>query len=191
MRWLVAFLLLMNAFCDRGPVNAQVADAEKNADVLEACNAEFVQAFNLSVSEAVRRDGRTFKRSQLHPGICEATFSIIDENVYVSRDSVRSLTRVGLIYLRHKEFLKSMLRNMQQTKEELGITLPNVEFNFQTMDNPTCRYAVAHSPAAPPAEPVSAVLHHSFCALQLCNGTFLLPVSYNQEMQALEQTGRP
>ena len=192
MRWLVA-LLTLNAYLTTTAVLGQVSTGtDNNAKVRAACDAEFERDFNISISAAVRKAvqpplGDTFERSQLRPGVCEAVLSIISDKLYVSRNSTRSVSG-GNVHLRHKEFLESMMRNIQHTKDELGVTLPNVEFNFQTMDNPTCRYPESHSPAAPPRDPVAAVVHHSFCAPQLCNGTFLLPVSYNQEMQALELT---
>jgi hypothetical protein len=193
MRWLTALLAL--SACLTTTVLCQAPSDESksnNAKVRAECDGEFLREFNITITDAINRDvqpplGKTFKRSQLRPGLCEAVFSIINDGLYVSRNSTRSVSG-DAVHLRHKEFLESMMRNIQHTKDELGVTLPNVEFNFQTMDNPTCRYPGPHSPATPPAEPVAAVVHHSFCAPQLCNGTFLLPVSYNQEMQALEQT---
>ena len=189
MRSLVALLMLV---CLAATTAVGSSSDDENAKMVAQCDAEFVRDFNISITEAVRKMvqpplGKTFERSQLRPGICEAVFSIIGEKLYVSRNSTRSVDGKN-VHLRHKEFLESMMRNIQHSKDELGVTIPNVEFNFQTMDNPTCRYPQPHTPAAPPPDPVAAVVHHSFCATQLCNGTFLLPVSYNQEMQALELT---
>mmetsp|Transcript_14686 Transcript_14686/g.35469 ORF Transcript_14686/g.35469 Transcript_14686/m.35469 type:complete len:410 (+) Transcript_14686:72-1301(+) len=190
MRWLVALLALRVSLTTT--VECHVSNSAK---VLAACELEFTANFNISVSEAVRKDvqpplGKTFERSQLRPGVCEAVFSIIDDNLYVHKNSMSVFNNEDKkVHLRHKEFFESMMRNIQHTKDELGVTtIPNVEFNFQTTDNPTCRYPQPHTPAAPPPDPVAAVVHHSMCAPQLCNGTFLLPVSYNQEMQALELT---
>ena len=32
------------------------------------------------------------------------------------------------------------------------------------------------------------VVHHSFCSPEVCDGTFLLPMSYNQNIKAIEAT---
>ena len=36
--------------------------------------------------------------------------------------------------------------------------------------------------------PIKGVIHHSFCSPKLCNGTVLLPISYNQDFEAMEST---
>ena len=64
--------------------------------------------------------------------------------------------------------------------------LPDFLFNLETQDNPTCRYSRAEIESG--LKPVKGVVHHSFCSPELCDGTFLLPMSYNQNTKAMKAT---
>jgi len=95
--------------------------------------------------------------------------------------------RKNTVHLLHGEFFFSLLQLLQNTEEILNVKLPPLLFNFETQDNPTCRYPKENL-EFDRVEAVQGIVHHSFCSPKLCAGTTLLPISYNQNIEAMEAT---
>ena len=68
----------------------------------------------------------------------------------------------------------------------IGNLVPDFLFNLETQDNPTCKYPREEMRTS--LVPVKGLVHHSFCSPRLCDGIFLLPMSYNQKIEACEAT---
>jgi len=159
------------------------------SDICDICTSEAQNVYNISIKEALKEPQPFITFLDLRPGICETTFLIQDGRILAHKNS-RSLLdtgQKGAVYLRHKEFLLPLLRLLRVTETTLSAKIPAIMFNLETQNNPTCRY--------PPSEfhsgrirAVKGIIHHSFCSQQLCNGVTLLPISYNQEIAAMEAT---
>ena len=67
------------------------------------------------------------------------------------------------------------------------VKLPPLLFNLETQDNPTCRYP-RDELEVNRVEAVQGIVHHSFCSPKLWAGTTLIPISYNQNIEAMEST---
>ncbi|CAL6366345.1 unnamed protein product [Bathycoccus prasinos] len=95
--------------------------------------------------------------------------------------------RGNTIHLRHGEFFFSLIQLLKNTEEILAVKLPSLIFNLETQDNPTCRYPREEVESGK-VKAVRGIVHHSFCSPSLCAGTTLLPLSYNQNIVAMEAT---
>jgi len=132
----------------------------------------------------------TFTLLEMRTGECEATVAFVDGKFYLHHNSSRrafgNRAERDTLYLRHKEFFESLVNQIKLTNQYIGSTIPNFLFNLETQDNPTCKYfrRVKETQLAR----VKGLVHHSFCSPRLCNGILLLPMSYNQNIQALEAT---
>ena len=95
--------------------------------------------------------------------------------------------RKDAVHLRHMEFFFPLLRLLKDTEDILKVKLPTLLFNLETQDNPTCRYPREELKAGE-LKAVKGIVHHSFCSPELCDGTTLLPISYNQNINAMRTT---
>jgi len=159
--------------------------------VCSDCDAHTSKVLNTSVEftkifqEAFPTDYK-FSLPEMRPGICEATIAFIDGKFYLHN---RSRTRFNSIrdekntlYLRHKEFFESLSDQIRQTERYIGSSVPNFLFNLETQDNPSCKYPSEEKRTS--LFRVKGLVHHSFCSPRLCDGIFLLPMSYNQNIRA-------
>jgi len=157
------------------------------------CSASLSKRFNTTQSfesllEQMLPRNYSFTLGEMRPGICEATLAYKDGIFYVHKSSRGRLREGegGTIYLRHKEFFEALSTQLQYTSKYFGKSVPDFLFNLETQDNPTCKYPRAEIELG--LKPVKGVVHHSFCSPELCDGTFLLPMSYNQNIKAIKAT---
>lgn len=166
----------------------------RGVSICSECSASLSKHFKVSLSfetlfEKMLPGNYSFTLGDMRPGVCEATVAYINETFYVHRNSRAMLTREGgdgTLYLRHKEFFKALDTQLQYAGGYFKKRLPDFIFNLETQDNPTCRYSRAEIESG--LKPVKGVVHHSFCSSKLCDGTFLLPMSYNQNIKASKAT---
>ena len=160
--------------------------------VCAACSKKAKIKLNITLTEALKRlrqNKSSVTYSDLRPGICETTFLLRNGQFYAHKAS-RSRSKsanISIIYLRHKEFFFSLMRTLQYTGELLRVKIPDIIFNLETQDNPTCRYSIEERQTGS-IKAVKGLIHHSFCSPELCDGILLLPMSYNQEIQAMSTT---
>lgn len=163
-------------------------------EVCKKCNvqAKFVlnMTFNQAFEHFVPSSDHVINYEDLRPGICETTLLIHKGIIYAHKAS-RSLIgeRKNTIYLRHKEFFKALIAQILESGQILNVTIPNLIFNLETKDNPTCLYPSSERNSGK-IRAVKGLFHHSFCSPKLCDGTLLLPMSYNQNMAAMEATSK-
>ena len=126
--------------------------------------------------------------SDLRPGLCETTFLVRNGKFYAHKESRSLLYKdKNTIYLRHRAFFLSSFEMLKETEKILSVKVPEIIFNLETQDNPTCRYPVTEIESGQ-IRAVKGLFHHSFCSPKLCNGIFLFPISYNQNFKAMEDT---
>jgi len=157
------------------------------------CNARAKLLLNLTFDETFERfspkSNYRIQLADLRPGICESTFLIHGGRIY-SHNKSRSMLvarRKDAVHLRHMEFFFPLLRLLKDTEDILKVKLPTLLFNLETQDNPTCRYPREELKAGE-LKAVKGIVHHSFCSPELCDGTTLLPISYNQNINAMRTT---
>ena len=165
--------------------------------ICSECSASVSDVLNISVDferilESSLPSNYNFTLQELRPGICEATVAFINGSFYIHKESrsraeLKERSEVSTLYLRHKEFFESLNYQLMQTEEYFGARIPSFIFNLETQDNPTCKYPRTERDSGL-LKPVKGILHHSFCSPKLCDGTFLLPMSYNQNIKAIEST---
>lgn len=166
-------------------------------EVCEKCDSLALRLFNKSFSSAFENSfnpskAGTITLKDFRPGLCEATFLISNGKVsaHLASAGFGENARGGelnSVYLRHKEFFVVLLKVLKTSERILNVKTPDLLFNFETHDNPTCKYPSSEVNSQQ-IIPVKGVIHHSFCSPKLCNGTVLLPISYNQDFEALEST---
>ena len=132
-----------------------------------------------------------FTLLEMRPGVCEATMAFVNGTFYVhtlSRSHAHARgDNADTLFLRHKEFFYALLKQLLETEKIMNAKIPNFLFNLETQDNPTCKYP-REEMRDPLKNIVKGVIHHSFCSPELCDGILLLPMSYNQNIDALEAT---
>lgn len=182
MAWLIKLLLL------------RLMIPSLASPVCSECSAYATKVLNISIElndifrESFPVDYR-FNLSEMRPGICEATIAFVNRKFYVNKSSrtvSSSREEKKVLYLRHKEFFVSLLDQIRQTEHSIGNLVPDFLFNLETQDNPTCKYPREEMRTS--LVPVKGLVHHSFCSPRLCDGIFLLPMSYNQKIEACEAT---
>ena len=145
--------------------------------------------FNKIFQKAFPPDYR-FTLSEMRPGICEATIAFVDGKFYLHNSSRTAFGNVrgekNTLYLRHKEFFAALVDQISQTERYIKSSVQNFLFNLESQDNPSCKYP--HEETRTSSIRVKGLVHHSFCSSLLCDGIFLLPMSYNQNIRASEAT---
>eukprot|EP00241_Pyramimonas_parkeae_P015821 CAMPEP_0114288160 /NCGR_PEP_ID=MMETSP0059-20121206/6663_1 /TAXON_ID=36894 /ORGANISM="Pyramimonas parkeae, Strain CCMP726" /LENGTH=429 /DNA_ID=CAMNT_0001409289 /DNA_START=91 /DNA_END=1380 /DNA_ORIENTATION=+ len=177
-------------------------------EIARKCESSFLADFGLGIGEAVERSMRPFvatsgsglkiTREDHVYGLCEANLIMFKNKWYLhpetnyrkKKGKVDHADDSGVLSVAHPEFIHGLSSALRETQKELGvINFPNIEFQVHTMDNTNCfRNYSAHN-LAPPRAP-TGVVHHSYCHPELCNGTLLMPMSYNQHIAAMISSAR-
>ena len=170
---------------ESAPAKGDLICRECNLDAKIHLNFTFHQAFQHSSFDANVESNILL--ADLRPGICETTLLVHKGKFYAHKKSRSILfrNRMNSIYLRHKEFFVPLLNMLKKTKEILNVEVPEIIFNLETQDNPTCRYPKIEIESGR-IRAVKGLFHHSFCSPKLCDEIFLFPISYNQNFVAME-----
>lgn len=157
--------------------------ASDEAAVAEQCDAEFKRDFNVSISEGVRRSMGSWAQpnslsfQDLKVGQCLMTLSIVDHELYIHSKSRGHRKGDGKVDIPNTAFVHSLLDSLKETERELGVRVPDVEFNIMPLDKPQCRTSTA-----------AGLWHHSYCHPTICNGVVPMMMSYNQHISEMRKS---